>query len=58
MPSSSESTSHTSPLGRLFAPAPPREKFFRELAEIADSGRELSAREWAEFYARHDQYPA
>ncbi|PSL58562.1 quercetin dioxygenase-like cupin family protein [Saccharothrix carnea] len=40
----------------LFAPAPPREKFFRELAEIADSGRRLSAQEWAEFYARHDQY--
>ncbi|TQM82942.1 cupin domain [Saccharothrix saharensis] len=40
----------------LFAPAPPREKFFRELAEIADSGRELSPQEWAEFYARHDQY--
>lgn len=40
----------------LFAPAPPREKFFRELAEILDSGRQLSREEWAEFYARHDQY--
>ncbi|MCE6998023.1 cupin domain-containing protein [Saccharothrix sp. S26] len=40
----------------LFAPAPPREKFFRELAEIADSGRRLDPGEWAEFYARHDQY--
>ncbi|MFD0202012.1 MULTISPECIES: cupin domain-containing protein [Saccharothrix] len=40
----------------LFAPAPPREKFFRELAEIVDSGRQLTASEWAEFYARHDQY--
>jgi quercetin dioxygenase-like cupin family protein len=42
----------------LFAPAPPREKFFLELAEILDSGRQLSREEWAEFYARHDQYMA
>ncbi|WP_447004161.1 cupin domain-containing protein [Saccharothrix isguenensis] len=40
----------------LFAPAPPREEFFRELAEILDSGRALSREEWADFYARHDQY--
>ena len=40
----------------LFAPGPPREQYFLELAEIAESGRELSAEEWAEFYARHDQY--
>ncbi|MGH3763308.1 cupin domain-containing protein [Actinophytocola sp.] len=40
----------------LFAPAPPREKYFRELAELIDSGRELSPEEYAEFLARHDQY--
>ncbi|MCG8919907.1 cupin domain-containing protein [Actinokineospora sp. PR83] len=40
----------------LFAPGPPREQYFLELAEIAESGRELSAEEWTEFYARHDQY--
>jgi quercetin dioxygenase-like cupin family protein len=40
----------------LFAPAPPREEYFRELAEIAESGRQLSPEEWAELYARHDQY--
>ncbi|MGH3715993.1 MAG: cupin domain-containing protein [Micromonosporaceae bacterium] len=39
----------------LFAPAPPREKFFTELAEIGKSGRELTPEEWADFYARHDQ---
>ncbi|HEV2784075.1 MAG TPA: cupin domain-containing protein [Actinophytocola sp.] len=40
----------------LFAPGTPRERFFTELAEIVDSGRTLSEEEWAEFYARHDQY--
>lgn len=40
----------------LFAPAPPREKYFRELAELTDSGRQLSPEERAEFLARHDQY--
>ncbi|GHJ43856.1 cupin [Catellatospora sp. TT07R-123] len=40
----------------LFAPAPPREAFFRELAEIGASGRTLSEEEWIEFWARHDQY--
>ncbi|MFD1147491.1 cupin domain-containing protein [Saccharothrix hoggarensis] len=40
----------------LFAPAPPRENYFRELAEIAESGRRLSPEEWTELYARHDQY--
>lgn len=39
----------------LFAPAPPREEFFRGLADIRGSGRQLSAEEWTEFYARHDQ---
>jgi mannose-6-phosphate isomerase-like protein (cupin superfamily) len=40
----------------LFAPGPPREEYFRELAEIMKTGRQLSAEEWTEFYARHDQY--
>ena len=33
-----------------------REQFFREAAEIRESGRELTPQEWTEFYARHDQY--
>lgn len=42
----------------LFSPAPPRERYFRALAEIRDSGRTLTAEEWSEFLASHDQYPA
>ncbi|HEV2343504.1 MAG TPA: cupin domain-containing protein [Actinocrinis sp.] len=42
----------------LFAPAPPREKYFRELAEVAESGRTLSYDEWTELFAHHDQYRA
>ncbi len=40
----------------LFAPGTPREKFFTELIEIRQGGRELSQDELAEFYAGHDQY--
>ncbi|MFC6090268.1 cupin domain-containing protein [Saccharothrix lopnurensis] len=40
----------------LFAPGPPREEYFRELAEIGESGRRLTPEEWTELYARHDQY--
>ncbi|SER46857.1 cupin domain-containing protein [Actinokineospora terrae] len=40
----------------LFAPGEPREDYFVELAEIAESGRELTEAEWTEFYARHDQF--
>ena len=40
----------------LFAPAPPRERYFSELAEITSSGREMSREERADFLARHDQY--
>ncbi len=40
----------------LFAPGHARERYFEELAEIGRSGRQLSAEEWAELYARHDQY--
>ena len=40
----------------LFAPAPPREAYFRELAERIASGRTYTEAERAEFMARHDQY--
>jgi mannose-6-phosphate isomerase-like protein (cupin superfamily) len=45
----------------LFAPAPAREQYFRELAEHRASGRRASGRtlsdeEQREFLARHDQY--
>lgn len=40
----------------LFAPGTPREKYFLESAEIAQSGRQLTAEERTEFLARHDQY--
>ncbi len=40
----------------LFAPGPPREKFFFEMAEIGKSGKKLSPEEWTSFYARHDQF--
>ncbi len=40
----------------LFSPGAPREEYFKELASIRRSGRQLSAAEWTELYARHDQY--
>lgn len=40
----------------LFAPGVPREEYFKATAEIAESGRKLTAEEWTELYARHDQY--
>lgn len=40
----------------LFAPGAPRERYFQELAEISQSGRQLCDEEWTELYARHDQY--
>ena len=40
----------------IFSPGAPRERYFQELAEIRASGRALSAEEWTELYARHDQY--
>jgi uncharacterized RmlC-like cupin family protein len=40
----------------LFTPGPPREKYFRELAEIRASGRTPSDEEWIDLYSRHDQY--
>ena len=42
----------------LFAPAPPRENYFRALVEISESGRTLTEDEWTELLARHDQYRA
>ena len=42
----------------LFAPGPPREEYFSELAEIRSAGRKLTDEEWIEVWARHDQYPA
>ena len=41
----------------LFAPAPPREEYFKELAAIRSSGRTLTDDEWIALWARHDQYP-
>lgn len=40
----------------LFAPGVAREDVFRELAETAASGRQLSEQELVDFYQRHDQY--
>jgi mannose-6-phosphate isomerase-like protein (cupin superfamily) len=42
----------------LFAPGAPRENYFRETAQIAAAGRQLSFDEWTELFARHDQYRA
>jgi quercetin dioxygenase-like cupin family protein len=40
----------------LFAPGGSRERYFIELDEIHRSGRKLTARQWTELWARHDQY--
>ncbi len=40
----------------LFAPAPPREAYFRELAERIASGIAYSDEDRRSFMARHDQY--
>jgi mannose-6-phosphate isomerase-like protein (cupin superfamily) len=42
----------------LFAPAPPRERYFRELADVYASGRTMTRQDWLDLWARHDQYPA
>ena len=39
----------------LFAPGPPREEYFSELAEIRSAGRTLTDEDWIEVCARHDQ---
>jgi hypothetical protein len=46
------------PMLILFAPGPPREDYFRELADVASSGRVMTDENWLELWARHDQYPA
>ncbi len=40
----------------LFAPGPPRENYFRELAERIASGSRYSDEDRTAFMARHDQY--
>ena len=40
----------------LFAPAPPREAYFRELAERIASGETYSDEDRTAFLARHDQF--
>ena len=40
----------------LFAPGAPREDYFREVAALAESGREMSREERTAFLARHDQF--
>ncbi|QYC39513.1 Quercetin 2,3-dioxygenase [Nonomuraea coxensis DSM 45129] len=40
----------------LFTPGAPREAYFEELADIANTGRELTPEEWTDLYLRHDQY--
>jgi mannose-6-phosphate isomerase-like protein (cupin superfamily) len=40
----------------LFAPAPPREDYFRELAERIASGNQFPDEDRRAFMARHDQY--
>ncbi|MCK2219527.1 cupin domain-containing protein [Actinomadura sp. ATCC 31491] len=40
----------------LFTPGAPREAYFEELADLATSGRQLTAEEWTDLYLRHDQY--
>ena len=42
----------------LFAPGPPREEYFTELADIRSSGRTMTDKDWIAVWARHDQYPA
>ena len=40
----------------LFTPGAPRESYFAELAEIVATGRQPTSEQWAELYARHDQF--
>ena len=42
----------------VFAPAPPREEYFRELGERIASGGTFSDADRAAFMARHDQFEA
>lgn len=40
----------------LSCPGAPREDYFAELAAVIDEQRQLSAPDWTELFARHDQY--
>jgi hypothetical protein len=40
----------------LFAPGPPREEYFTELADIRSFGRTMTDEDWIAVWARHDQY--
>jgi mannose-6-phosphate isomerase-like protein (cupin superfamily) len=42
----------------LFVPGAPREEYFSALGEIAQTGREFTPEERADFLASHDQYEA
>src|ERR1700726_4381073 len=42
----------------LFAPAPPHEEYFQELAYIRSSGPPMPGEDWMGVWARHDQSPA
>jgi uncharacterized cupin superfamily protein len=42
----------------LFTPGAPREAYFEELADVVATGRQLTDAQWAELWARHDQYAA
>ncbi|GIH05189.1 cupin [Rhizocola hellebori] len=40
----------------LFAPGAPREGYFEEIAAIVATGRDVTRQEWADLFARYDQY--
>lgn len=40
----------------MSTPGVRREAYFRELVEVVRAGHEMSAQEWTELFARHDQY--
>lgn len=42
----------------LFAPGAPREPYFETLADVAATGRALTAEELARLFLEHDTYPA
>jgi hypothetical protein len=41
----------------LFAPGPPREEYFTELADIRSAGRTLTEQEWIEVWAATTSIP-
>jgi hypothetical protein len=40
----------------LSTPGVQREDYFAELAAVVREGRQLSPQDWADLFARHDQY--